>query len=141
MQYHSAKSPGMMALFALFLFILAAAVVLSLLFLSGAMRFVVAAIDAILAALLIWVLCATSYTFEQDALILRCGPLREAYAYADLKTVVRTRGYGFMMALAFDRFESNPSLNPERGKIVLSPEREDDFLAELARRCPGIQIR
>ena len=45
------------------------------------------------------------------------------------------------MALAFDRLELNHGLNPERGRIVLSPEREDEFLEELARRCPDIQIK
>ena len=130
-----------MALFALFILILATAVVLSLAFLSGAMRIVVAVVDTILALLLVWVLCATYYTLEADALVLKCGPLLEAYPYSELETVVRTRGYGFMMALAFDRLELNPGVNPERGRIVLSPEREDDFLAELARRCPGIQIK
>lgn len=141
MQYRSAKSPGMMALFALLLLILAAAVVLSLTFLTGAMRIVVAVIDAVLALLLVWVLCATTYTFETDALVLKCGPLREEHPYAGLESAVRTRGYGFMMALAFDRLELNPGVNPERGRIVLSPEREDEFLAELARRCPGIRIK
>ena len=141
MQYRSAKSPGMMALFALLLLILAAAVVLSLTFLTGAMRIVVAVVDAVLALLLIWVLSATTYTFETDALVLKCGPLREELPYAGLVSAVRTLGYGFMMALAFDRLELNPGVNPERGRIVLSPEREDEFLAELARRCPGIRIK
>ncbi len=130
-----------MALFALFILIFAAAIVLSLTFLSGAMRVVAAVVDALLTILLVWMLCTTCYTFGEDSLVLKCGPLREAYPYGELKTAVRTRGYGFVMALAFDRLELNPGLNPERGRIVLSPEREDEFLAELARRCPDIQIK
>ncbi len=141
MQFRSAKSPGMMALFASLFVVLIAAVVLSLLFLSGAMRVVVPVIDVILMLLLAWVLCATYYTFEADALVLRCGPVCESYPYEELQTAVRTRGYGFMMALSFDRIELNHGINPERGAIVLSPEREDEFLAELARRCPGIKIK
>ncbi len=46
-----------------------------------------------------------------------------------------------MMALAFDRLELNPGVNPERGRIVLSPSARTNFLAELARRCPGIRIK
>ncbi len=141
LQYRSAKSPGMMALFALLLLVFTAAVVLSLLFLSGPARIVIAVVDAILALLLVWVLCCTYYTLGETALLLQCGPLHEEYPYEELKTVVRTRGYGFVMALAFDRLELNHGLNPERGRIVLSPEREDEFLEELARRCPDIQIK
>ncbi len=139
--FRSAKSPGMMALFALLMLILATASILALIFLTGAGRIVVAAIDILLILLFIWVLCATYYTFGDSALILRCGPLREEYDYSELKTALRTRGYGFVMALAFDRLELNAGLNPERGRIVLSPEREDAFLEELARRCPGLQIQ
>ena len=123
------------------LLVFTAAVVLSLLFLSGPARIVIAVVDAILALLLIWVLCCTYYTLGETALLLQCGPLHEEYPYEELKTVVRTRGYGFVMALAFDRLELNHGLNPERGRIVLSPEREDEFLEELARRCPEIQIK
>lgn len=141
MQFRSAKSPGMMALFALLFVIFIAAVILSLLFLSGVIRIIVPMADIILALLLLWVLCATYYTFEQDALVLHCGPVRESYPYSELQTADRTRGYGFMMALAFDRIELNHGINPERGAIVLSPEREDEFLAELARHCPGIKIK
>ena len=62
------KSPGMMALFALLLLILAAAVVLSLTFLTGAMRIVVAVVDAVLALLLIWVLSATIIRLKRTRL-------------------------------------------------------------------------
>ena len=130
-----------MVLFAFLFIILIGAVVLSLLFLSGAVRIIIPLIDAVLVFLLVWVLCATYYTFEKDALVLHCGPVRESYPYSELQSAVRTRGYGFMMALAFDRIELNHGVNPERGAIVLSPEREDEFLAELARRCPGIKIK
>lgn len=141
MTYRSAKSSGMMALFALLILILITASILALTCLTGAIRMIVTVVDILLVLLLIWVWCTTYYTFGDDALVLKCGPLREEYPYGELKTVVRTRGYGFVMALAFDRLELNPGLNPERGRMILSPEREDDFLAELARRCPGIQIR
>lgn len=110
--FRSAKSPGMMALFALLMLILATASILALIFLTGAGRIVVAAIDILLILLFIWVLCATYYTFGDSALILRCGPLREEYDYSELKTALRTRGYGFVMALAFDRLELNAGLNP-----------------------------
>ncbi len=58
----------MMALFALLLLILAAAVVLSLTFLTGAMRIVVAVVDAVLALLLIWVLSATIIRLKRTRL-------------------------------------------------------------------------
>ena len=141
MQYRSAKSPGMMGVFAALFAALITTSILSILFVNGALRILIPVVDVLLALLLVWVLTTTYYTFTENALELHCGPLHEVYPYAELKTAVRTRGYGFVMALAFDRLELNHDLDPTRGKIVLSPEREDEFLAELASRCPEIEIK
>ena len=46
-----------------------------------------------------------------------------------------------MMALGFDRLQINAGINPEKGKTVLSPENEDEFLRELSLRCPELEIR
>ena len=73
--------------------------------------------------------------------MLHSGPFNDAIAYKDIKTVDKTRGVNFVMALAFDRLQINANLNPEKGKIVLSPENEDEFLEELAARCDGLEIR
>ncbi len=141
MRYRSAVSPAMAALFALFVLLLLAGGALALTRLTGPARVVLPVLDGLLAALLVWAFFTTRYTLAPDALVLQCGPLTERLPYGEIRTAVRTRGYGFLMCLAFDRLELNPGEDPARGKIVLSPEREDEFLEELARRCPDLQIR
>lgn len=141
MRYRSAKSPAVTVVFVLFILLLAAVSVFAALVLSGAVRVLLPILDGLLAAFSIWVYFSTYYVLDPGALLLHSGPLRMSVPYTEIRTVVRTRGYGFFMALAFDRLELDPGLVTERGRVVLSPEREEEFLRELAQRCPGIEIR
>ncbi len=106
-----------------------------------ALKYLIALMCLIVVALVIWVRWNTWYELREDGLYLCSGPFHEEIPYADIKTVDKTRGLDFIMALDYDRLQINAGLNPERGKIVLSPEREDEFLAELSRRCPELEIR
>ena len=141
MRYRSAVSPAMAALYLLLTLLLLAGAVLSLTFLTGTIRILLALLDLALAGLLIWAFFSTGYTLDPGALVLRSGPIREVIPYREIRVAARTRGYGFLMALSFDRLELNPGLNPEKGRFVLSPEREDEFLEELKKRCPELEIR
>lgn len=90
--------------------------------------------------MLLSVLFDTHYELRDDSLFMKGGLFRSEIAYKDIKTVARTRGYSFFMTLAINRLEINAGLDPEKGKIVLSPEREDEFLDELKKRCPDMVI-
>ena len=141
MRYRSAVSPVLAALLCLLILALLGGGVLALLLLTGAGRVLLPLIDFVLALLLVWVLFGTWYDLDPGALVLHAGPLKEVIPYSELRVAARIRGRGFLMALAFDRLELNPGLDPSKGRIVLSPEREDEFLEELKKRCPGIEIR
>ncbi|MBE6936269.1 MAG: hypothetical protein E7458_07165 [Ruminococcaceae bacterium] len=141
MQYPSSRCPGMTAIFALLFILLSAAAVLSVLFLDGVLRVLFPVMELAIAALFVWVLTGTRYTLAENALILQCGPIRDELPYREIKSVYKTRGHGFLMALDFDRLELNPGLDPTRGKIVLSPVREDEFIEELRKRCPELIVK
>ncbi len=115
--------------------------VLYCVFFESILKYLVALMCLIVVALVIWVRCATWYELRASVLYLRSGPFHDEIPYAEIKTVDKTCGMDFIMALDFNRLQLNAGLNPEKGKVVLSPEREDEFLAELSRRCPGLEIR
>lgn len=141
MLYQSAKSARMTAL----MYGMCAAIVvvaaLYCIFFESPLKYLIALMCLIVVALVIWVRCATWYELRDDVLYLRSGPFHDEIPYTEIKTVDKTRGMDFIMALDFNRLQLNAGLNPEKGKIVLSPEREDEFLAELSRRCPELEIR
>ena len=141
MQYPSSRCPGMTAIFALLFILLSAAAVLSVLILDGVLRVLFPVVELAIAALFVWVLTGTRYTLAEDALILQCGPIREELPYHEIRSVYKTRGHSFLMALDFDRLELNPGLDAARGKIVLSPVREDEFIEELRKRCPELIVK
>lgn len=141
MQYPSSRCPGMTAIFALLFVLLAAAALLSVWILDGVLRVLFPILELAIAALLFWVLTGTRYTLAENALVLQCGPIRDELPYHEIKSVYRTRGYSFLMALDFDRLELNPGLDAARGKIVLSPVREDEFIEELRKRCPELIVK
>lgn len=141
MRYNSAKSPRMTLMIYALVLAAAAVAVLYCVFFETVLRFVIAALCLVVVALVLWVHNSTWYELRERSLVLHSGPFNDAIAYKDIKTVDKTRGVNFVMALAFDRLQINANLNPEKGKIVLSPENEDEFLEELSARCDGLEIR
>ncbi len=141
MRFESAKSPRMTLLIYALSAAAVAVAVLYCIFFETVLRFLIAALCLAAAALALWVHASTWYELRERSLYLHSGPFNDAIAYKDIKTVDKTRGVNFVMALAFDRLQINANLDPEKGKIVLSPENEDEFLAELAKRCPEMKIR
>ena len=141
MRFESEKSMGMrVGMYVLCLFTIAVGA-LYCVFFDTVLKYVIAALCLIVAALLVWVRLCTYYELRDDCLYLRSGPFRDEIPYDEIKTVDKTRGWNFIMALGFDRLQINAGINPEKGKTVLSPENEDEFLRELSLRCPELEIR
>ena len=141
MRFESAKSTGMRLGIAALCAIIVALAVLYCIFFDGFFKYIVALMCIAVAALLIWVRVDTYYVLREKSLLLKSGPFRDVIPYDEIKTADKTRGWNFIMALDFNRLQINAGLNPEKGKIVLSPENEDEFLAELAKHCPELKIR
>jgi membrane protein YdbS with pleckstrin-like domain len=93
---------------------------------------------ALVIALPVSLLAATHYTFEGDALRIRSGPFRWSISLAEIRGVQSTRNPLSSPALSLDRLR----ITYGPGKfIMISPENQDGFLRELAKRCPGITVR
>ncbi len=77
-----------------------------------------------------WVWFGTYYVFDNESLIIRCGPIREMVPYNKIVSVKKTRNPLSSAALSINRIEIR------YGKLTLiSPENCDDFMAELSKRC------
>jgi len=102
------------------------------------MRWFLAVLMAGCAALILYAMLDTRYEFAEHSLMMKCGVFREQIAYNQICRVTKTRGYTYMMAMAvnrltIDRVDGGPVLN-------ISPEREDEFIAELKKRCPDLEV-
>ena len=141
MKFESARSPRMR----LFMYGLCAAsiviAVLYCIFFETVLRFLIALMCLIVVVMVIWVRMDTWYELRKNGLYLKSGPFHDLIPYSEIKTVDKTRGWDFIMALDFDRLQLNAGLNPEKGKIVLSPVNEDEFIEALRARCDGLEVR
>jgi uncharacterized membrane protein YdbT with pleckstrin-like domain len=141
MRFESSRSGRMSVLMYGMCAVIAVLAVLYCVFFESPLKYLIALMCLMVVALVIWVRCATWYELREESLYLRSGPFHDEIPYGEIRTVDKTRGIDFIMALDYNRLQINAGLNPEKGKIVLSPEREDEFLAELGRRCPELEIR
>ena len=141
MRFESAKSPRMTALMYVLALIAVAVAVLYCLYFETVLRFVIAALCLVVVGMVIWVRMSTWYELRAASLYLHAGPFTDRIPYGDIQTVDKTRGWNFIMALDTNRLQINAGINPEKGKIVLSPENEDEFLEELKKHCPDLLIR
>lgn len=140
MYFKSAKNPRLIVLRLVAITLVAALAVLTLIYLQSFIKYLLAAFELFVIVLLTSALVSTGYELADVALIFKNGFMRSELPYAEIKTAARTRGTNFITALAINRLELNAGLDPTRGKIVLAPEREDEFLAELSKRCPELEI-
>lgn len=115
--------------------------VLYCIFFETILRYIIALMCLIVVIMVVWVRRNTYYELREECLFLCSGPFHDEVLYSDIKTVDKTRGYDFIMALDYNRLQINAGINPEKGKIVLSPEREDEFIAELTKHCPDMIVR
>ena len=139
--FPSVRSVGMTLVLSGLMILLILLLCVALLFFRGVLRIAFVLLYAAVFALTLYVYFHTYYVFEEDELVLISGPFRESIAYEKIKTAVKTRGFSYSMALAFDRIELNYGLHTDGSRWVMSPVDEDDFLDELAVHCPDLQIR
>jgi hypothetical protein len=89
----------------------------------------------------LWMWFGTSYTIEKDILTARCGP-QVFKIHVSLISVVRlnqkTIGALWKPTLSWNsmQVEYNKS-----DSVFISPEKQDEFIAELLKINPGIEIR
>ena len=95
------------------------------------------AVLAIGAGLPLWVLAATGYRVDRDALAIRSGPFRWRIALADIRAVEPARSWLSSPALSLDRLRIR---HGRAGQVLVSPKDKPAFVQALRRHNPHIQV-
>ncbi|TCP58112.1 PH (Pleckstrin Homology) domain-containing protein [Tumebacillus sp. BK434] len=85
-------------------------------------------------ALILW-LFNTYYEFRENELYIKGGPFRWRIPYQQIRSVRKTRSIISGPALSLDRMEIRSTYD----SVLISPEREAEFLAELKKRSPQLR--
>lgn len=88
------------------------------------------------AGLPLWLLAATGYRVEQDALAIRSGPFRWRIPLQDIRAVEPARSWLSSPALSLDRLRIR---HGRAGQVLVSPKDRQAFVQALRRRNSHIQ--
>lgn len=91
------------------------------------------------AGLVLWVLRGTRYELYADRLVVRSGPFRWRIPLAAIQEVRPSRSPLSGPALSLDRLLIR--YQGSRLGVMISPEREEAFLQDLASRAPHLEVR
>lgn len=94
-------------------------------------------VAAVSFALLTWLLLSTHYTFEENALVIRSGPLRSEVPYARITRVEHSRSVMAAPAMSFHRLMIHFGV---ADFALVSPDDVDAFLLALQERAPGATL-
>lgn len=89
------------------------------------------------AGFMLWVLYGISYTLTDEELLIRCGPFRFRVPLASIVSVQASRNPLSSPAASLDRLLIRYDT---RRRILISPTPRSDFLRELGKRCPQLQL-
>ena len=92
---------------------------------------------AVGAGLPLWVLAATGYRGDQDALAIRGGPFRWRIPLRDIRVVEPSRSWLSSPALSLDRLRIR---HGRAGQVLVSPRDRQAFVQALRRRNPCVQV-
>src|SRR5690625_853954 len=96
----------------------------------------------ILISFILWTGFSVKYIFYHDHLFIKGGPCRSRITYENITKFSPTTAFftGHRILSSRDGLEifNNTTF---LGSIKISPKNKDEFIAELKRRCQGIQIQ
>ncbi|HLQ84469.1 MAG TPA: PH domain-containing protein [Pseudogracilibacillus sp.] len=96
----------------------------------------------IVTGFILWTAFSIKYVFYQDYLFVKGGPFRSRIPYENITTVSPTTaiftGYKILSSRdAIEIFYKNATL----GSVKISPEYKNEFILELKKRNPNLQIK
>ena len=141
MRYNSTKNLFFTAAFAAMILIMAAGAVIAIIAFTGAAQWAFPIFYAVIAALAVWLYFSAYYMFGDDALAIRGGAFRDRVPYDAVRGAAKCRSYAFALALSTERIQLTYGDGAHTLTMMISPEREDEFLAELKKRCPNLEIK
>ena len=87
--------------------------------------------------LLVWIWFQTGYYVKKDILILQSGPLKEAIDIQRIRKITKEKNILVAATLSVTRLKIQYG---QYGFTYASPEQEVEFLQELLKQNPDIQI-
>lgn len=90
------------------------------------------------AAVLLWVLYGTSYTFTGDVLSVRSGPFRTSLPLAEIDSIVPVHNTLSGPACSVDRLQIRYHYSDRT--LLVSPADKPGFLRALIERCPHLTL-
>ena len=90
---------------------------------------------------ILWTNFSVKYVFYEDYLFIKGGPFRSRIPYESITKVSPTNAvlYGHRILSSRDAIEIF-NKTTFSGSIKISPRFKKDFIAEIKKRCPNIQI-
>ena len=101
-------------------------------------QFVLIPLMLAIAAFPWWILMTTDYTVTNRSLEIRSGPFRWSVPLRDISRIEFTRSPLSSPALSLDRMRIQYTAGKQ---IMISPERREQFLAELRRRGVAAEVQ
>lgn len=93
---------------------------------------------ALIAAICMWMWIATFYLIKGDVLFYQSGPFR---GRLNIKSITKIeKYYSAKIAPALSRSRLRIIYNDEEGELLVSPEKESEFIATLKEINPKIQL-
>lgn len=94
------------------------------------------------AGLMLWSAFFIKYVFYQDFLLVQGGPFKSRILYEEITSVASTNniftGYRILSSREAIEIYSKQAF---WGSLTISPMCKKDFIKELKKRCPHMQIR
>src|SRR5690625_71676 len=103
---------------------------------------ILTSIFLIVISFILWSVFSVKYVFYQDYLFIKGGPFRSRIPYEKIIKVSSTTAIftGYRMLSSRDGIEIFYK-TAALGSVKLSPRDKREFITELKRRCPNIQIQ
>jgi len=103
---------------------------------------ILTSIFLIVISFILWSVFSVKYVFYQDYLFIKGGPFRSRIPYEKITKVSSTTAIftGYRMLSSRDGIEIFYK-TAALGSVKLSPRDKREFITELKRRCPNIQIQ
>ncbi len=101
-------------------------------------RLLVGVTSLFLAVFLSWLYRTTRYTLGPDALVVQSGPLNWRIPYREIRSVQRSLNPLSAPALSIRRLKI---VYGPGAWVLVSPRDRDAFVAALARRVPGLEVK
>lgn len=89
---------------------------------------------------LLWISFSISYTFQENHLLVKTGPIKKRIQYIEITSVRPTKDIltGFRILSSIDALAISYR-SSIMGEIKLSPKDKEAFLSELGKRVPALK--